>query len=148
MNNGNTTINNALVEVKPLPKNAAQMLAQRLTVRGANLTDCVEHALLEFVNDKLLSERLEATIDAESVTGKVKLDNVLAAERLMDLSKDHPVISKEKLVVVQRAMNVVLRRYGMAGDQRRAALAAPLASNPAGTPAASAAHNCFSIAAE
>lgn len=121
-----TNVNTETTAIAPLPKNAVEMIAMKLTQRGANLLECIEHELIRYIGDKRLASLLEATADDESYTGKVRVDNILAAERLKELCKDHPVISKEKTIGIQRAMNTVLRRYGLTGEQRRKALAAPV----------------------
>ena len=102
-------------------------ITSSLTQRSARLNDAVEQALFTHVGDDTLIKYLEATDDAESHTGKCRVDNLLAAKRLVELCAAEPAISREKLVIVQYAMNAVLRRHGLAVDQRRAAIFAPFA---------------------
>lgn len=92
-----------------------------LNKRSSALVDAVELALFKHINDEKLARYLEAITDAESYSGKCKVDNVLAAHRLTELCANDPVISREKLVTVQYAMNGALRRHGLCIDQRRAA---------------------------
>lgn len=120
------TANTNLV-VAAFPSTAAELLQKRISARKASLIDAVETALVRHVEDVELQRLLQAVNDDESVSGKWKEDNFLAARRLQELAASEPIIANEKMTAVQRAMNVVLRRFNLGADQRRAAIPAPAA---------------------
>ena len=97
--------------------------------KGANknsLKDQVAHVLPKYIGDPELNSYLQPTTDADSVSGKLPGDQLLAARCLQHLAADNVVIAGAKTWDVMNAIKVVLRREGLSPKQRLA-LSAPAA---------------------
>lgn len=63
---------------------------------------------------------LQAVYDEQAVEGSLAADNTLAAMELRKhAAKSNSPIAKEKLATISKALNVVMRRYGVSRKERR-----------------------------
>lgn len=109
---------NRSLPVKPMPKTKAEMLAARLNQKSNTLNDIVEQILLDNIEtDDKLGTYLEAWDNESAVTGRCDYDDVMAAQRIMELSNGG-IPNTVKLSTVKLALGVALRRYGLARKQR------------------------------
>jgi hypothetical protein len=122
----------------PLPKTPAEWNAARITKRERTLNDHVEDIHLRLLDatpiegenqEKKESEKRvqqyelyhDAIYDEEATEGSLSYDNYQAAEMIRDYARANgrdPYVGDRKLSSIVKALNVVLRKYGMSRKQR------------------------------
>jgi hypothetical protein len=112
--------------VRPLPATKEDMLAGKLTQSTLTLNDHVEqlHIALYGSNPKY-DKLLDAVYDEDAVEGSCVIDGSKAAEMIRELARQdnrNPYVADKKLATIVKALNVVLRRYGISRRQRRGML--------------------------
>jgi hypothetical protein len=106
----------------PLPSTRNNLLEQRAVEMRRTLNDQTEDVILELWDNPQFKAYLHATWDADAQEGSLGADNVKAAEMVRDHVRTHNPTSElatAKLAIIIKAMNVVLRRYGISRKERR-----------------------------
>src|SRR6266498_3771777 len=106
---------------EPLPATREEMLSRRIGKPRLTLNDYVEEIYVAlWTQDGDFMRYLDAVYDEEAVEGSLSIDNSKAAEciRLYAKNNNVPIVAGKKLATIVKALNVVLRRYGMTRKQR------------------------------
>lgn len=81
-----------------------------------------------------------ATYDAHSVEGSMSVDNVQSAQLVREYAQEgsgrFSLVSREKLAVLVKSLNVVMKRYGFDRNTRRDSLGGELVGGDSSTSAA------------
>lgn len=111
---------NQISKTTPLPATTQDLLAMRRLMRERTLNDHVDDAHVALWADKDYRALLDAVYDEDAVEGSLSADNLLAAGMIRDQAKRqaNPQLSTKKLATIVKALNVVLRRYGIARKDR------------------------------
>jgi hypothetical protein len=110
----------ALRPAPPLPEKIEDW--QRKIKAERTLNDLVEelHRMV-WDSDPRYRALLKAVYDEQAVEGSLSCDNTLAAMALRDKAEkmDGNEVKNEKLATINKALGVVLRRYGQSRKERR-----------------------------
>lgn len=104
----------------PVPREIANWV--RKTEFHRTINDMVEDIHLALIVDHDdYREYLDAVWDEQAVEGSLALDNGEAARIIRDEAKKRNVtkVATAKLSVIVKALNIVLRRYGVSRSERR-----------------------------
>jgi hypothetical protein len=102
-----------------LPETAAAYLSLRKNKAQRTLNDQIEDLHLLLAADKRYSSYLYATYDEMAVEGSLAADNYKASEMIRDKATPGSEVSGLKLATINKALGVVLRRYGTDRKTRR-----------------------------
>jgi len=104
-----------------LPPTVNDLLAGRITQARKTLNDHVDDIHQRLWNDPKYQTLLDAVYDEQAVEGSQSADNFLAAQRIRDwaVKNGNTYVQQQKLASIVKALNVVLRRYGISRKQRR-----------------------------
>lgn len=118
--NMDTPSKTALRAAPPLPEKIEDW--QRKIKAERTLNDLVEelHRMV-WDSDPKYRQFLRAVYDEQAVEGSLAADNTLAAMILRDKAEkmDGNEVKNEKLATINKALGVVLRRYGQGRKERR-----------------------------
>lgn len=105
----------------PLPATREDLLARRKFMQKPTLNDEVDRIHFDLWVDEKYQALLEGVYDEQCVEGSLSADNLMAAMMIRDyaLSKGNDYVAREKLATIGKALNVVLRRYGISRNERR-----------------------------
>ena len=96
----------------------------RERTRKTKIADEVEHIDLALWADEEYRKYFRATRNEHAVEGSLICDRFLALQMIREeAAKTGCWIAQEKTVTIDKALNVVLRRYGMSIKERRRQLA-------------------------
>jgi hypothetical protein len=111
-------MNTVLKDAPPLPAKISDWVRKIKTDRTLN--DLVEEIHRDLVpNDKYLA-LLRAVHDEQAVEGSLSADNLMAAHMIREAAeKRGSSVANEKLSTINKALGVVLRRYGADRKTRR-----------------------------
>ena len=115
-------MNVALKPLPPqLPETAGEFLAHRKLKGRRTLNDQVEDVHLALYADKQYQDFLYAVYDEQAVEGSLAADNFKAAELIREKAKKmgYEELARQKLATIDKALRVVLRRYGFSRKERR-----------------------------
>lgn len=106
--------------VKQIPRTSAGLLAQRINQKAVNLHDQVEQIVTDLVTNDTFYGFIDAVYPEQAVEGSIAADNHEAARMVREYAKEngYPVVAHQKIQTLIRSLNVVLRRYGLARNQR------------------------------
>lgn len=94
----------------------------RITKSQPSINDTVERYHIQQMADENYVRLWDATTNAEATEGLMILDDGEAAKRIREaMVRDNNPFSGATLATIIRSLGVVLRRYGMAREQRRVA---------------------------
>lgn len=108
-----------------VPRDFEAMKAGKVTKRDIGLNDQVDGVYLALYSDEKLGETLRLYLDAiypeQAVEGDLRLDDSEAARMIRAYAKrqGNTYLAKQKLSVIVKALNVVLRRYHISRKDRR-----------------------------
>src|SRR5687768_3826321 len=105
-----------------LPNRVEDFLQRRKFDIGRNFNDLVEKVHLRLIPNSEYIQLLYATYDEQAVEGSLSADNVLAAKMIREEAMqmgDVWEVANAKLATINKALNVVLRRYGLSRKERR-----------------------------
>jgi hypothetical protein len=110
----------ALRVYTPVPRQMANWVRKADLARTIN--DLVEdiHTVLVDKSPEYVGY-LDAVYDEQAVEGSLATDNTLAAMLIRDEAKKRnvPRVADAKLATIVKALNIVLRRYGVSRNERR-----------------------------
>lgn len=111
---------NEVVRAEPLPVARADLLARYKLMRQRTLNDYVDDIHVALWDNKDYRDALEATSDEDAIEGSLSADNFLAAGMIRDYARKHHIerVQGKKLYTIVKALNVVLRRYGISRAER------------------------------
>ena len=118
-----------------LPRTVEELLAQRKPMVGRTLNDYVEDIHVKLWPDPQYQKLLEAVYDEDAVEGSLTADNLEAAGMIRAYASDGanrvPQVAGRKKATIVKALNVVMRRYHMARNERAVMLGGqPVPGNP------------------
>jgi hypothetical protein len=104
----------------PLPATVEDLLAQRRPMIGRTLNDYVEDLHVKAWANPAYQAVLEAVYDEDAVEGSLAADNLMAAQMLREIAREHdvPQVANRKLATIVKALNVVLKRFRMSRQLR------------------------------
>lgn len=107
--------------VPPLPATREDLIAQRKVLGTKVLNDYVEEVHLALWDNPQYQGFLEAVYNEEAAEGSTKADDLEAAAMIRQYAIDNkiPLIPTKKKETIAKALNVVLRRYGISRKERR-----------------------------
>ena len=99
----------------PLPVSKQDLLSMRKTMQERTLNDHVDDVHVQLWEDPAYHKALEAVDDGDAVEGSLSADNFLAATLIREHARktENPHIMNKKLATIVKALNIVLRRYGI-----------------------------------
>jgi hypothetical protein len=101
-----------------LPAASADLI--RKSMRARTLNDYVEDVFLRlFDTDESFRELLDGVSNADSVEGTVRADDYQAARVIRDAAQEGSPIKGKNLEAIRKALNVVMRRYGISRGERK-----------------------------
>jgi len=105
----------------PLPVDVDAMLDRKTTPDTRTMNDHVDdiHVML-FASSEKYRELLDAVYDVDATEGSLSYDNHKACEMIRETAKDmgRPYLVGKKLASINKALQVVLRRYRMTRKER------------------------------
>lgn len=109
---------------QPLPATVEDLLACRKIKEKRTINDQVEEIHLKLITEEDYRQLLFAAYDEQAVEKNMDYDTIRAALMVRQCATD---IGNHELAAVdlprlKRSLNVVLRRYGLSREQRRAAI--------------------------
>lgn len=109
----------SLVVHNPVPRTVAGWV--RKTELNRTLNDQVEEIHLVLVENPEYLRWLDAVYDEQTIEGSLAADNLEAAQMIREEAKRRKItrVAEAKKATIVKAMNIVLRRYGMARTDRR-----------------------------
>jgi hypothetical protein len=106
----------------PLPATVDDLMAQRVGNFDISINDLVNdiHIVL-WDGDATYKGYLFALHDSQAVEGSLAADNHCAAVAIRDYARDNNIsgLKDENLATINKALNVVLRRFQLSRKQRR-----------------------------
>jgi len=123
---------------KPLPATVQDLEAMRKVFHQPTLNDRVDaiHTRL-WMNDQY-RRFLDAVYDEDAVEGSLSADNLFAAMMIRDFAKaadgsgvNDAYVASKKVATIAKALNVVLRRCGIARQERAREVAGQIVDNGA-----------------
>jgi len=107
--------------VLALPKTVSDMINGRKVKTKLSLNDQVDELHLRLYEELDYRKLLDAVYPEMAITGDLKLEDGMAAQMIVAHAREngYPYIARQKLGTVVKALNVVLRRYGMSRTERR-----------------------------
>lgn len=104
-----------------LPQTADDWRNKRITKPTITLNDLVETQHFKLVGNATYSAYLYAVHDSQAVEGSQAADNFMAAQILRESAKEDEVaeLARQNLTTINKALGVVLRRFGESRKQRR-----------------------------
>lgn len=122
---------NDLTKTIPLPATTQDLVAMRKSMRERTLNDHVEDVHVTLWDDPAYHRALEAVYDEDAVEGSLAADNFLAAMMIRDYARDKklPFLMDKKLATIVKALNVVLKRYGISRKERAVTIGGTVLSN-------------------
>jgi len=106
--------------VRALPESTQDLLALRKSMRERTLNDHVDDAHVVLWSDANYRRALEAVYDEDAVEGSLAADNFIAANLIREYARKskNAYLEEKKLATIVKALNVVLRRYGIGRKER------------------------------
>lgn len=86
------------------------------------LNDHVEdlHKFLIDTGDEDYIALLQAVTDEEAVHGSLAIDNAFASQRIKERALEtNNMVKDKKLATISKALNIVMKRYGLSRKERR-----------------------------
>ena len=84
------------------------------------INDTVENIHVKLLEDEDYLRLIEAVYDEQAVEGSLAADNTMAAQMIRAAAKkENSPIQHEKLATISKALNIVMRRYGVSRKERR-----------------------------
>ena len=110
---------NLSTALAPLPRVPAEWVRKAGLERTIN--DLVEEVHLSLVTDERYINLLSAVGDDEAIEGSLAADNFAAASMIRDHAAKVAItaVAKAKLATINKALGIVLRRYGVSRKERR-----------------------------
>jgi hypothetical protein len=104
----------------PLPITKEELEAHLKVFHEPTLNDVVHTYHVAMWDDPVYRRFLEAVYDEDAVEGSLTLDNGEAARMIRERAKaaDDQRLGSKKLATISKALNVVLRRYGIGRKER------------------------------
>ena len=89
-------------------------------MRERTLNDHVDDAHVVLWSDANYRRALEAVYDEDAVEGSLAADNFIAANLIREYARKskNAYLEEKKLATIVKALNVVLRRYGIGRKER------------------------------
>ena len=111
---------NDITRTLALPVTTQDLLSQRKMMRERTLNDHVEDVHIALWDNPDYHRALEAVYDEDAIEGSLSADNFLAAMMIRDYARDkkNPHLKDKKLATIVKALNVVLKRYGISRKER------------------------------
>jgi hypothetical protein len=111
----------------PLPATTDEMIAQRVGNFDISINDLVNdiHVVLwdsePREGEKPYRDYLYALHDSQAVEGSLSADNHEAARAIRSYAQEHKIagVRDENIATINKALNVVLRRFQLSRKQRR-----------------------------
>jgi hypothetical protein len=105
----------------PLPKTREEFLALRKSEPVRTLNDYVDEITEKLYDNDEFRRFSEAVYDEDAVEGSLSIDNAKLAEMIRQYAVENniPAVSSKKLATIVKALNVVMRRYGLSRMQRK-----------------------------
>lgn len=113
--------NGFVIPAYPLPAKRTEFIELRQSAKGFTLSDIVEGIHLSLYDKPEYRALLDAVSKEQSVEGTPQIDNVMAAQMIREAGISNPVIAGATLHAINKALNVVMRRYGSSRKERREA---------------------------
>ena len=106
-----------------IPATVADLLDQRRNPRNVSIIDRVESVILSIYEDPKVQKFITPIYREQTVEGNFALDDGQLALLVRDEAKRRgdPILATEKLAVIVKALNSVLRRYHLSRNERIAA---------------------------
>ena len=106
-----------------LPLTVHALMEQRKSKNQRTLNDHVEALHLSLYEDEEYQQFIEAVYSEQAVEGSLIADDLEAARMIRDKARSigDMTVGKQKLATLVKAMNVVLRRFGISRKERREA---------------------------
>ena len=107
-----------------LPISTQDLLSMRKKMQERTLNDHVDDIHVALWENPAYHTALEAVDDADAVEGSLAADNFLASTMIRDHAREtaNHHIKDKKLATIVKALNVVLRRYGIDRKTRAATI--------------------------
>ena len=84
------------------------------------INDAVETIHAKLLDNEDYLRLIEGVFDEHAVEGSLAADNVMAAQKIREVAKkENSPIAREKLATISKAINIVMRRYGVSRKERR-----------------------------
>src|SRR5262245_16368762 len=109
----------------PLPITPEELEAHRKVFHQPTLNDVVHEYHIKLWSNPKYRGFLDAVYDEDAVEGSLALDNGEAARMIRDIAitEEDKRLASKKLATIVKALNVVLRRYGISRKERAAEVA-------------------------
>jgi len=104
----------------PLPITKEELEAHLKVFHEPTLNDVVHSYHVAMWEDPQYHRYLDAVYDEDAVEGSLALDNGEAARMIREraIAADDQRLASKKLATISKALNVVLRRYGISRKER------------------------------
>ena len=104
----------------PLPITKEELEAHLKVFHEPTLNDVVHSYHVAMWEDPQYHRYLDAVYDEDAVEGSLALDNGEAARMIREraIAADDKRLATKKLATISKALNVVLRRYGISRKER------------------------------
>lgn len=105
----------------PIPTSVAELDLLYRLARRPTLNDIVQRVVKSLIADPKFQKLIRAGHDSQAVEGSMAADNFMAAMMVREKATEDKVedVIEENLSTINRALQVVLRRYGLGRKQRR-----------------------------
>lgn len=122
---------NNVTKTLALPATTQDLMSMRKSMRERTLNDHVEDVHVALWDDPAYHRALEAVYDEDAVEGSLAADNFLAATMIREHARANGnlYLKDKKLATIVKALNVVLKRYGISRKERAVTIGDTVISN-------------------
>ena len=115
-----------------IPATVADLMDQRRNPRNVSIIDRVETIILSIYEDPKVQKFITPIYREQTVEGNFALDDGQLALLVREEARRRadPILANEKLAVIVKALNSVLRRYHLSRSERIAAYGRSKVENP------------------
>jgi len=106
-----------------LPRTVSALMEQKKTKNQRTLNDHIESIHLSLYEEEEYQKLLDAVYSEQAVEGSLIADDFEAARMIREKARSigDKTVTIQKLATIVKAMNVVMRRYGIGRKERREA---------------------------